>query len=189
LTSEAYVEAYREHYRKNGKVASGTGEYVRKLELWYRIGYTDEMTVLDYGCGWGAMVRGIKNPSLYHGVDIVPEAVDLARIHNPGVSFDVFEIGSLDAAPADFVCAQSVFTHALREDAPICLEDIFWAMNDEGFGLIDILHKPGHENLLLRYYDPKEWSELLEYVGFEGGLVDVIEWPTATHYYYKVVKT
>lgn len=185
-TRDEYVNAYRSHYRSQGYAGSGTGEYERKLGLWYRIGYEDWMTVLDYGCGWGAMVRGIKDTSLYMGVDIAPEAVDLARQRHPNVRFESFEMGQLDHPPVDFVAAQSVFTHARREDVADCLGDIRQVMKPESIAIIDVLHTGGNDSLLLRHYQPDDWLATLNASGLEGTAVEVIEWPTATHTYYKV---
>ena len=185
---EQYVQAYVDHYAKDGRMASGQGEYLVKLARWYRIGYTDNMTVLDYGCGWGTMVQGIKDRSLYQGVDIVPQAIELARETFPDVSFDVLEMGTLNIAPVDFVAAHSVFTHALREDVPDCLADIRRSMGPDSIAVIDILHKPGPDMLLLRHYDPVEWMQILDTAGLTGSYIETVRGPTATHSYYKVTK-
>jgi ubiquinone/menaquinone biosynthesis C-methylase UbiE len=184
---DRYVQAYVDHYAKDGLVAAGKGLWKPKLDLWYQIGYTDDMTVLDYGCGWGTMVQGIKNPALYQGVDIVPAAIDAARDRFPGVSFEVLQMGQLNIPPVDFIAAQSVFTHALREDAPICLSDLYRSLKPGGFGLIDILHKPGPDMLLLRYYDPDEWLEMLDTAGFTGTFIAEAQ-ASVMHSYYKVTK-
>lgn len=186
--TDRYVQAYVDHYRQYGVMAAGQGEYQRKLERWYQMGYTDKMSVLDYGCGWGTMVQGIKDRSLYHGVDIVPQAIEMARERYPDVSFEVLTIGQLNIPPVDFAAAQSVFTHALREDAPACLSDIYRSLKPDGFAVIDILHKPGVDMLLLRHYDPDEWLEMLDTAGFTGTFIETVQAPSAIHSYYKAAK-
>lgn len=185
---EQYVQAYVDHYAKDGKMAAGIGTYREKLDRWYRIGYDDHMTVLDYGCGWGTMLQGIKHPQYYLGVDIVPQAIELARNVFPDAKFEVLEMGTLNIPPVDFIAAQSVFTHALREDVPDCLADIRRSMHQDSVAVIDILHKPGPDMLLLRHYDPDEWLEILDTAGLAGGFIETVQGPTAVHSYYKVRK-
>jgi SAM-dependent methyltransferase len=112
----------------------------------------------------------------------------MARERWPEASFEVLEIGTLNIPPVDFAAAQSVFTHALREDAPVMLSDIYRSLKPGGIGLIDILHGPGNDSLLLRYYDPDEWLQMLDTAGFTGTYIQDLIAPTVVHSYYKVEK-
>ena len=78
--------------------------------------------VLDFGCGWGRMLRLFLNrvDSQYlHGVDVRPESVAVARQLNPFSRFAT--VNGLPPSPFDegmfnLVIAYSVFSH-LSEDA------------------------------------------------------------------------
>ncbi len=188
MTRDEYIQAYIDHYAKVGVMGAGGGLYDNKKQMWYEIGFFDDMSILDYGCGWGTMLQALANHDLYHGVDIVPQAIEMARERWPGVSFELLELGTLNIPPVDFAAAQSVFTHARKEDAPDMLSDIYRSLKPGGLALIDVLHEPGPDMPLLRFYHPREWLEMLEAAGFTGTFLKSLIAPTVTHSYYKVVK-
>jgi SAM-dependent methyltransferase len=78
---------------------------------------TPEMKVLDFGCGWGCVIRtflkDFRTESLA-GTDVDPELIELARQLLPEVSFTVNGARTpLDYPDAtfDIVVANSVFSH------------------------------------------------------------------------------
>lgn len=193
VSMQDYIKHYDDHYKAHGLQGSGTGEYEIKLRLWREIGYTDGMTVLDYGCGWGAMLPGITNKEGYCGVDVSAEAIRIGRQKFPGVWMQDFVPGELQEFITrkhqfDFVCAQSVFTHTPKHSVLTCLKDIKDVMS--GFALIDILIGDDQpDNIHVRYYkDEDEWFWYLDKAGLKGEFVKNIQWPGGLHYYYKVTK-
>lgn len=190
MADKNYTDFYIKHYDQGGKGAAGTGEHVIKGSLWKRAGYKPGMSVLDYGCGWGAMVPEIHDPELYLGVDIVPKAIELAKQEFPGVRFQHFVSGELrKVGNFDLVVAMSVFTHIPYADVPAALSDIHQNMNDSGFGIIDILD--GNKNPHHRYihfWPLPEFETVLQEAGFSSLFLETIIWPGYTHTYLKIEK-
>jgi SAM-dependent methyltransferase len=63
-------------------------------------------TVLDFGCGYGALVECLPDRSAYVGYDISDEMVSAARARYPGVRFTSSEA---DLEPVDYVVASGIF--------------------------------------------------------------------------------
>lgn len=182
---EAYIQHYVTHYANTGVNGSGTGEYEQKLELWRRFGYKDGMTVLDYGAGWGAVLPGITNHKGYLGVDIVPQACEIGREKFPDATFEVLEIGKLEAPKFDWTVAMSVFTHALYSDVPDMLRDIRQSLTE---GMVDILEGEDTNDTHIRYWRLEDFLRVLEENGIHGEFADKIAWNNGhTHSYIKIV--
>jgi SAM-dependent methyltransferase len=62
--------------------------------------------VLDYGCGYGALVEHLPDPSDYVGYDISEEMISAARARYPGARFTSSEA---DLKPVDYVVASGIF--------------------------------------------------------------------------------
>lgn len=186
-TREQYIEHYDNHYKNMGLAGAGTGEFEKKLDIWQRVGFKAKMKVLDYGCGWGAMLQGIKNP--YLGVDISPEAVKLAKEKFPKKKFEVFEIGKLDVGTFDFVAAMSVFSHCRFEDLQDSLGDIKRALKPDGIACIDFIEAPERrQDEHIRQYPLTDFGNELTQAGFKYEVVDRINWGNGfTHTYLKVI--
>lgn len=156
FTREAYQKDYEQIYRDLKEGGSGGAEYKRGQDYYdlpKRGGFKDGMSLLDYGCGWGAMCVGLEVDD-YYGCDIVPEAIELAKKHFPNKKFEVLQMGKLNIEPKDFCIALSVFTHTLPQDVDDCLGDI--ARNTKKGALIDILAEKKESSLHIRYTD-KDW--------------------------------
>ena len=168
FTREEYFKQYSEFYDQGGIAASGSPEFNRSqayYDLPKRGGFEDGMSLLDYGCGCGAMCGGLEVED-YYGVDIVPKAIELAKQHFPNKKFDVLEVGKLKCEPKDFCIALSVFTHCLPQDTDDCLRDI--ATHTTKGALIDILEgKPEKSDLHVRYWNKEEFIKKLKEFGFE----------------------
>jgi hypothetical protein len=67
-------------------------QMIRTLSARWGRGITRDSRVLDFGCGWGRVLRfflrDVPGPHL-HGVDVWPLAIDLARRTNPWCQFSV----------------------------------------------------------------------------------------------------
>ena len=167
FTREEYLNDYKRIYSDLKEGGSGGADYKRGQEYYelpFKGGFKDGMSLLDYGCGWGAMCAGL-DVEKYYGCDIVPEAVELAKKHFPNKEFGVLEMGKLNIEPKDFCIALSVFTHCLYEDTDDCLGDI--ARNTTKGALIDILEgKEEQSNLHSRYWDKQKFINKLKDFGF-----------------------
>lgn len=186
MTREEYIKFYDAHYKLNGIVGAGTGEWERKKRLWQEIGWHPGLKTLDYGCGAGAMAN-VCDPKHYLGVDIAEEAIRLAKLAHPAHNFRTFTIGSLQGE-FDFVAAMSVFTHCRYEDLQDCLRDIKNSLKPKGFGLVDILVGEKRETIdaFTCFYPVNDFLNELMESGFRGEKVGEISWPSFTHTYFKV---
>jgi len=89
-----------------------------------------EMRVLDFGCGWGRLLRtflkDIHTENLV-GTDIDPELVELARALLPEVRFTVNErLAPLEFPDASFdiVIANSVFSHLAERNFQFWMQEL-----------------------------------------------------------------
>lgn len=183
-------DAYEALYRDLGRAAAGaadTSHIPALLELWEEIGLLSGMRVLDYGCGWGA-AAGVFDPALYHGIDICPSAVSLARAAFPEHSFAVSDPGTLDAGHFDFVIAGSVFTHTPFDLVLPSLRDIATALYSWGSASIDILvGDDDPKNPVNRHYASHDaFLEYLHAAGLDGTFMKRVMAPFAEHHHFKV---
>ena len=161
ITREEYISAYTKHYKIMGKRGSGIG-LGDKEDLLKNCGYKMG-SVLDYGCGWGA-VSVLFNDG-YIGVDIVPQAIEIARKEFPKKTFRLLEIGKLSIPQKDWAIALSVFTHALKSDVQDCLKDIHGNLRDGGTAIVDILEGHGGD-IHFRYWEKEDFEKELKRAGF-----------------------
>jgi ubiquinone/menaquinone biosynthesis C-methylase UbiE len=168
FTREEYLKDYTLIYTSSDEGGSGGAEYKRSQEYYdlpKRGGFKDGMSLLDYGCGWGAMCAGLEVED-YYGCDIIEHAINLAKKHFPNKTFEVLEIGKLNIKPKDFCIALSVFTHCLFEDVDDCLDDI--TRNTIKGALIDILEgDKDKSDIHIRYWDREGFIKKLEEHGFK----------------------
>lgn len=191
VSREDYINGYILHYSENGRSGAGGGDGVGKIQRWKKAGFIDGMSVLDYGCGYGAILDGISDRSKYLGVDIVPQAIDLARGLYPECRFAVLSPGKLDGGQFDFVGAGSVFTHTARSVVGDSLLDISTAMAPESVGIIDILEGDEMRNTLhLAYWKLSDFQEVLADYSIVSEVVDKVSHQNGfTHTYLKIRKT
>ncbi len=104
----------------------GEFESFGKMMLWLLMdeGLRPEHALIDVGCGSGRLSHALTGylQGSYLGTDVVPELLDHARAlcaNRPGWRFEVVRNIQIPApnGSADMVCAFSVFTHLLHEDA------------------------------------------------------------------------
>lgn len=102
----------------------------------------DRGLVLDIGCGPGHIARYLHERGVeVAGVDLSPEMVEVARRLNPGLRFDVGDMGALDvedAALAGVVAFYSVI-HIPREGVPGVMRE-FWRVIRTGGELVVAVH-------------------------------------------------
>ncbi len=158
-----YIQHYIEHYKVNGRDGCGAG-LVDKADRLKKAGYKNSMTLLDYGCGRGAILEGI-NPKDYLGVDIVPQAIEMARKDFPDRRFEVLGESGLKAVKKDFAIALSVFSHTKHEDVEECLGFITKLLKKDGTAVVDILEGNSEGNIHIRYWLLEEFEKELKKVG------------------------
>jgi len=167
FTKEEYQKQYEGYYEELEEGGSGGADFKRSqgyYDLPIKGGFKEGMSLLDYGCGWGAMCAGLDVED-YYGVDIVPHAIELAKKHFPNKKFDVLETGKLKCEPKDFCIALSVFTHCLLQDVDDCLKDI--STHTTKGALIDILEGSDEKSdLHIRYWNKEEFIKKLKEFGF-----------------------
>src|SRR6185295_4865256 len=59
------------------------------------VGLRDGESVLDVGCGLGALVEVLATLGLrvdYTGIDVTPKMIDEARLRHPGVAFELRDL-------------------------------------------------------------------------------------------------
>lgn len=83
-------------------------EFLRELLLPLVV-QTGVRTVLDFGCGFGRLCRGVP-PADYLGIDLNPQAIAEAQRLHPQYSFREVDLHSPYPA-ADVVLAYTVFLH------------------------------------------------------------------------------
>lgn len=189
ISRKAYIDKYIHHYELNGKSGAGGG-LGQKMSLLADGGYREGMSLLDYGCGWGCLLEGLVDTTDYIGVDIVPQAIEIAQQTFPGKDFQVLDIGKLEVEPKDFAVAFSVFTHARKEDVPDCLADMYRNLNPKGRGLVDILEGEDKESPHFRYWERDAFEAELEKAGFDHYWLYQKLWPNGfTHTYFALRKS
>lgn len=120
-----------------------------------------QCSVLDYGCGYGALLDYLRSegrPVRYTGYDIAPEMVACARGRHAGAPDAVFT-ADLPRAASDYVLASGIFNvkldHGLDEWRGYVLSTIaaFDALSRRGFAF----------NMLTTWSDPARRRENLYY--------------------------
>jgi 2-polyprenyl-3-methyl-5-hydroxy-6-metoxy-1,4-benzoquinol methylase len=108
------------------------------LKVKSTVGYSREAKILDFGVGWGRILRTFyKDISIdrLHGVDIDPVILEEAR--RTGVKGDIRLISSKGMIPhgessMDIIYAFSVFSHISEASAKHWLTDIFRVLRKSG---------------------------------------------------------
>ena len=102
--------------------AFGTYRLIRHLAASSGRPVTRQTRILDFGCGWGRMIRFFMRDvprDHLQGVDVMPVAVDLAQKTNPWGTFTLIPTlppSGLPAGQFDLIYLYSIFSH-LSEDA------------------------------------------------------------------------
>src|SRR3954468_11863158 len=83
-------------------------------------------SVNDYGCGYGALVEwlgGAGRSYRYHGFDLAPEMIALARERHAGNAACRFTSSAADLAVADYTVASGIFN--VKQDTPAAEWDAY----------------------------------------------------------------
>ena len=172
LASKPYEEALQLYVGGGGDIVSIGHREVEAIALHHTL---DGAYVIDIGCGIGRMTSSIKQHSIakYLGTEIISEAMEHAQSSindDPRFSFklaDNFQIPEKDAQ-ADIVCAFSVLTHLLDEEAFSYFSEAARVLKQGGvaiFSFLDYQH-PEHRDMFLSFannhndrHDVLKWFE------------------------------
>jgi ubiquinone/menaquinone biosynthesis C-methylase UbiE len=95
------------------------GRHAMALGCLVDVGIVSGTTVLDVGCGLGALNEQLLSSGLecqYTGYDINPQLIEMARVRHPDVSFEVRDILQEEFPAFDFVVSSSSFNLKLEHD-------------------------------------------------------------------------
>lgn len=188
MDTAAYTERYNGITLSTGLATAGADTFRIPRELLDECGYDDNLSVLDYGCGWGSLLTVI-DPKEYLGVDISPFMVDAAKDKNPGRLFQVNKIGEPIDSSFDFIVAHSVFTHVPKDIVDVALGDIRNCISSDGAAIIDIFYGERGEYDICEFYGHEEWLSLLQNNRLLGEHIGTQDREGFyTHYYYKVTR-
>jgi len=123
------------------------GEIERSILSW--AGLTDDMTVIDLGCGSGRLAHALGKEFKidYTGIDIVQSLLDYAKTKSPSNYRFILNRNltlPVKTGTADIICAFSVFTHLLHAESYIYLEEMRRALKPTGkviFSFIEFSEK------------------------------------------------
>lgn len=126
-----------------------TASFVRNFDLLVRAHFGDvipkNMNILDYGCGWGRILRMMtrySDPAFLYGVDPMSDSLDLCK--SLGVSAHFAQCDSIpkniafDTTAFDIVYAFSVFTHLSEDTALAVLRAVRQRIADRGLMIVTI---------------------------------------------------
>jgi hypothetical protein len=131
---------------------SDSAQNIRFEQLLKVVEGTDPVSLLDYGCGWGAMADYLKKKGLivnYYGYDILENAIVRARQVYARMPSCVFTTTEEDLPICDYVVASGLFN--FRGDQPIDVWTDYVVSTLERF---DKLSQKGFSsNFLTKYSD------------------------------------
>ncbi|MGN6868499.1 MAG: class I SAM-dependent methyltransferase [Solirubrobacteraceae bacterium] len=121
-------------------------------------------TILDYGCGYGALTEHLPDGSYYLGYDISEEMVHAARARYPGVRFTSSE-GDLQCV--DYVIASGIFNVKAGTEEARWVEYVtatlerFDSLGAKGFAfnMLTSYSDPPLMRPELYYADPLRWFD------------------------------
>lgn len=160
------IEAFfRGEFTAHGESAVGVGwngtyaQEVRFEQLAKVIQPDRPFTVLDFGCGYGAMAEWFRRSgfsfSHYYGVDIVKESLEAARSAYQGDETVSFHESFDDVPEVDYIVASGVFNIKMDHDYDEWTQYIL--------GELDRFNKKARRgfasNFLTSYSDPERMAE------------------------------
>jgi len=93
------------------------GRHATALQCLVDVGISSESSVLDVGCGLGALHEHLRASGLacsYTGYDINPDLIELARQRHTEASFEVKDILEEDFPQFDYIVSSSSFNLRLE---------------------------------------------------------------------------
>lgn len=125
--------------------------------------------VLDVGCGDGRLVDRLRSTGAnikYLGIDLVEEAICLARSLNSAESFERMDLKDLEDTFSFIVCTE-VLEHIADDDMPVFLENVLAHLKPKGRFIITV---PSDARLVhqkhFRHYSKDMLQKQLKDAGF-----------------------
>jgi len=113
-----YDERLAQHGDDIRTLGSGTEERRRiRFGVLRDVGIESGCSVLDVGCGFGDFFGYLNASGInveYHGLDINPKLLEVARAKHPSGRFSEGDFLAADLRPVDFIVASGTFNLALR---------------------------------------------------------------------------
>lgn len=98
---------------------SAEGQQLRFAQLLKLLDGAEGFSVLDLGCGYGALVEALQARFArfdYLGLDVSADMVEAARRRFPGGGHVRFEVGNRVPAPSDFGFASGIFNVRMQRN-------------------------------------------------------------------------
>ena len=113
-------------------------EIVSGMVSKHAVGIGPETKILDFGCGWGRIIRFFMRDvhhSNLHGVDCFPEALEMATAQNKWVNFQLIDakLPIPLKEKFDVIYLFSVFSHLSESRQLELLEEFSRLLNSNGF--------------------------------------------------------
>jgi SAM-dependent methyltransferase len=134
--------------------------FTQLARVWERDSQDDELSVIDFGCGYGALLEYLYDHGdafAYQGFDISEAMIREARTRARGRS--TFTTDVTDLTRADYVVASGVFNVKLKADATVW--DEYMAKTIET--MASLATRGFAFNALTSYSDPEKRRDDLHY--------------------------
>lgn len=149
---------------------NSTESQVLRFEQLCRIINQPAYSVLDYGCGYGALINYLDERGdtyTYTGYDIAPAMVETARTHYASRDGVCFTSNTDELQPADYIIASGIFNVKMDVSNEAWHQyiqhtlDIMWGLARRGiaFNALTSYSDPEHMRDNLHYADPQHWFD------------------------------
>lgn len=146
---------------------SADGQHLRFTQLLKLVDGVEHFSLLDLGCGYGALVDELSTRSAsfeYLGLDVSEEMVSAARRRHVAKPHVRFEVGASVMQPLDFAVASGIFNVRMQRTADewagyvIQTLDVLHAASSRGFAFncLTSYSDPDRQRPDLHYADPCE---------------------------------
>lgn len=121
---QEYIQRYNERLKRYGKDTRTLGWRRGRQEIRFEaltgIGTIDGAKVLDVGCGFGDLLGYLKGKGIdvdYHGWDINPNLIEIAREEHPEGTFSVIDVSEYSGDDEfDYVFSSGIFNYAMSDN-------------------------------------------------------------------------
>ena len=141
-----------------------------RFEQLLKVCRREPCSLLDYGCGYGALLDHLERLRLridYCGYDCAPAMIEQAIAAHPHHSASFFEVDEEQLSPADYVVASGLLNVKLEasdeawHEYMLKVVDRLAALSREGFAFnaLSLYSDPDRRQPYLHYADPLRWFD------------------------------